>query len=71
MKVMIAFASVVSKDVVAIDDFIKCIPFQPRFLYKVYVQTLGLHGGNKVFVTHIVMWFMHQWFAIRITGLLA
>jgi hypothetical protein len=68
---MIAFASVVSKDVVAIDDFIERVPFQPRFLYKVYVQTLGLHGDKEVFITCIVVWFMDQWFAIGITGLLA
>ncbi len=68
---MIAFASIVPKDVVFIDDFIKCVPFQPRLLYEVYVQTLGLHGGNNVFVTHIVVWFIDQWFAIGITGLLA
>jgi hypothetical protein len=71
MEIMIAFASIVSDDVVAIDDFVKCIPFQPHFLYKVYVQTLGLHGGNKVFLMCIVVWFMDQWFAIGITGSLA
>jgi hypothetical protein len=68
---MIAFASIVSEDVVAVDDFIKHVPFQPRFLYKVYVQTLGLHGGNKVFAARKVVWFEDHWFAIGIAGLSA
>ncbi len=68
---MIAFASIVSKDVVAIDDFIERVPFQPRSLYKIYVHTLGLHGGNEVFIMCVVVWFMDQWFAISIVGLLA
>ncbi len=65
---MVAFAPIVSKDVVAIDDFVECDPFQPCFLYKVYVQTFGLHGGNKVFIVRVVMWFMDYWFTISVAG---
>ncbi len=35
---MIAFASIVSKDVVSIGNFIKRINFQPCFLYKVQAE---------------------------------
>ena len=68
---MIAFASVVSEDVVAVDDFVECIPFQPCFLYKVYILAFSLHGGNKVFIACIVVLFMNHRFAIGVTGLSA
>ncbi len=59
MEFMIAFVYVESEDVVAVDNLIKHVPFQPCFLLNVYIQALGLHRSNKVFVTRIGM--VHVW----------
>ena len=64
-------SSVVSENMVAIDDFIKYVSFQPRFLRAIYIKTLGLHQSNQMLVARVVVWFVGQWVALGITGLAA
>jgi len=56
---------------VAVDDFIKYVSFQPRFLHEIYIKTLGLHQSNQMLVARVVVWFVGQWVALGITGLAA
>jgi hypothetical protein len=46
------------KDVVSIDDFIKDVTFEPCLLHKVNVKVLKFHGGDKVFVSGVIVWVM-------------
>ncbi len=63
---MVALASVVSEDVVVVDDFVKGIIFKPCLLYEVDVKLVGFHGGNEVLISGIIMWVIRASFAIRV-----
>ena len=47
-----------TKDVVSIDDFVKDVTFEPCLLHKVNVILLKFHGGDKVFVSSVIIWVM-------------
>ncbi len=68
MEVVRAEAMVVTKDVVSIDDFIKEVTFEPCLLHKVDVEVLKFHGGDKVFVSGVIMWVMGADVSIRVLG---
>jgi hypothetical protein len=53
---MIAKASVVTKDVVSVYDFIKDVSLQPCLLYEVYVELFEFHGNDEVFVYGVIVW---------------
>ena len=36
-EIIVTFSSIVSEDVVFVDDLVKYISFKPGFLYKIYV----------------------------------
>ncbi len=65
---MVALASVMSEDVVIIDDFVKGIIFDPCFLYEVYVKLAGFHGGNEMLISGIIMWVVGQVLPSRSRG---
>ncbi len=65
---MVALASVVSEDVVFVDDFVKGLIFEPCFLYEVDVKLVGFHGGDEVLISGIIMWVIQASFAIRVAG---
>ena len=48
-EVVITFASVVPKDMIAIDDFIKYVSFEPCFLDEVDIEDFCFHHGNDVY----------------------
>ena len=56
MEVMIAKASIVTKDVVSIYDFIKYVSLQPCLLHEVYVKLLEFHGSDEVFISGVIVW---------------
>ena len=65
---MIALSTIVSENMVAIDNFVKGIPFQPGFLYKVNIEILGFHHGDEVLVARVIMGRSGYQFAISISG---
>ncbi len=56
------------KGVVSIDDFIKDVTFEPCLLHKVDVEVLKFHGGDKVFVSGVVVWVMGADVSVRVSG---
>ncbi len=52
---MIAYASVVTKDMVSIDDFIKDVALEPCLLHKVDIKLLKFHSGDEVFVSGVIV----------------
>ena len=65
---MIAFAAVVSEDMIVIDDFIEGISFEPGLLYEVDIEALGFHRGNEVLITRVVVRRSGYQFAVGISG---
>ena len=57
-----------TKDVVSIDDFIKEVTFEPCLLHKVDVEVLKFHGGDKGFVSGVIMWVMGGNVSVRVSG---
>ena len=52
---MIAFPSIVSEDVIAVDDFVKGVVFKPSLLHKVYIKILGLHYVDEVLIACVIV----------------
>jgi hypothetical protein len=65
---VVASASIVAKDMVSIDDFIKDVTFKPCFLYEVVVKLFEFHGGNKVFIPGVIVWVVRAKFFVRVGG---
>ena len=65
---MVAFSAVVSEDMIAIDDFVKGIPFEPGLLYKVDVKALGFHHGNEMLIACVAVQLSGYQFAVSISG---
>ena len=65
---MIALPTIVSEDVVTIDNLVEGISFQPGLLYKIYVEVLGFHHANEVFVACVVIGCGGYQFAVGISG---
>ncbi len=68
MEVVVTLASVVAKDVVSIDGFVKDVTFEPCFLYEVDVKLFEFHGGDEVFISGVVVWVIWAKFTIRVAG---
>ena len=66
--VVVALPSIVSEDVVSIDDFIEGISFQPGLLYKVYIKAFSFHHANEMFVSHVAVGLSGYQFAISVSG---
>jgi hypothetical protein len=58
----------VTKDVVSINDFVKDVTFEPCLLHKVSVELLKFHGGDKVFVSGVIVWVMGADASVRVLG---
>jgi hypothetical protein len=54
-EVVITFASVVSKDMISIDDLVEYVSFEPCFLDKVDIEVFCFHHGDDVFVACVVV----------------
>ncbi len=68
MEVVVAPSAVVSEDVIAIDDFVEGISFEPGLLYEVDVEAFGFHHGNEVLIACVVVWLSGYQFAVVILG---
>ena len=55
-EIVITFAAVMPKDVISVNDFIKCISFEPSLLDEVDVKGLRFHHSNEMLVPCIVVW---------------
>ncbi len=64
---MVALSAVVSEDMIAIDDFVEGISFQPGLLYKVDVKALGCHAIEMLIACVVVRLGGYQ-FAISVSG---
>ena len=64
---MVALSSIVSEDVVSIDDFIKGISFQPGLLYKVNIEAFSFHHANEMFVARVIVGLIGYQFAISVS----
>ncbi len=65
---MVTLVSIVVKDVVSIDGFIKDVTFELCFLYEVDVKLFEFHGGDEVFISGVVIWVIRAKFTIRVAG---
>ena len=54
-EVVITFASVVSKDMISIDDLVEYVSFEPCFLDKVDIEVFCFHHGDNVFIACVVV----------------
>ncbi len=57
-----------TKDIVSIDDFVKDFTLEPCLLHKVNVELLKFHGGDKVFISGVIMWVMGADISVRVSG---
>ena len=55
-KVVVTFATIMSEDVISVDDFVKYISFEPCFLDKINIEVFCFHYGNEMFVACVVVW---------------
>ncbi len=55
---MVALASIVLEDVVAVDVFVKGVIFKPCFLYEVDIKLVGFYGADEVLISGIIMWIL-------------
>ena len=65
---MVALSSIVSEDVVSIDDFIEGISFQPDLLYKVYIKAFSFRHANEMLVSRVVVGLSGYQFANSVSG---
>ena len=63
---MVALSSIVSEDVVSIDDFIEGISFQPGLLNKVYIEAFSFHHATEMFVPRVVVGLIGYQFDISV-----
>jgi hypothetical protein len=54
-EVMVANPSVVTEDVISIDNLVKNISFEPCLLDEIGIDTLQFHGCYEVFITRVIM----------------
>ena len=54
-KVVIALATIMSKDMISVDDFVEYISFEPGFLDEVDFESFCFHHGNEVLVSCIIV----------------
>ena len=55
-KVVVTFATIVSEDVISIDDFVEDISFEPCFLDEMNIKVFVFHHGNEMFIACVVVW---------------
>ena len=54
-KVVVTFVTIMSEEVISVDDFVEYIALEPCFLNKVNIEVFCFHHNNKMFVACVVV----------------